>query len=195
MSSKRKNTPTKLAQDEVMEQRSASDDEARVGTPMESDSDGDLTMERMNHTPTDDHNELESFAADRLPQSKKHRILQSVYSQDSDDSDVSNNNHKLVHKSSPPRLHRKSMDSVIRRLNSRAASPDSSDTEKLVQTVSESLSSGEMSVAEKEQKISEMIAQLQSLKESIAVKKETNGGVKSEPKVSCAILLHNLRSS
>ncbi|XP_064634351.1 transcription factor Sox-6-like isoform X2 [Lineus longissimus] len=169
MSSKRKNTPTKLAKDDMYAHSNLSDDERDTDSPIESDSETDLRTNLKLHTMnnsmdlTDDHelSEADSLASDK-PKSKKQRILQSVMNgNESEDSDISNNNNKP---------HRKSMDSVLHKLNLKLESP---------QKALDSITTPEESIEEKERKISEMIAHLQSLKESLVPKSSKSSDASS----------------
>ncbi|XP_074660386.1 uncharacterized protein LOC141912868 [Tubulanus polymorphus] len=174
MSSKRKNTPTKLA--------STSDSELSDLTPTMMDTDhhdqqviGGAVVPRT-LTPMDSESECpsddcESTCSDR-PQSKKQRILQSVMNGgatgiESDDSDVSNNN--LLKTSGQRRHHRQPAQQHNHRIvengnhvGQQVAPPPSL----VIETVKEALT-GDETIEEKERKLSEMIAHLQSLKQTL----------------------------
>jgi hypothetical protein len=87
MSSKRKNTPTKLAKDDMYAHSNLSDEDRDSDSPIESDPEADLNtclnlnLHMMNNTTdlADEHelSEADSLASDK-PKSKKQRILQSV---------------------------------------------------------------------------------------------------------------------
>ena len=200
MSSKRKNTPTKLAKgdgldDVVMENGNDSHPES------DADSESCLTMAA--DRGVDDYTDGGSPGSDR-PQSKKQRLLQSVQSipsdmqslqqlqslhamrelrEDSEEEDYPyNNNNNILTKPSPIGLnHRKSMDNVLRRLNKTSADQDldnvRSNQEDILENLKAQISSAD-NMEDKEQKLAEMIAQLQSLRESI--KKEKTPEIKPE---------------
>ncbi|XP_022302935.1 uncharacterized protein LOC111110636 isoform X2 [Crassostrea virginica] len=167
MSSKRKNTPTKLPKDSNSELDSDSDTESSLHIVTKSDSENQ-----------------DSDSSSSRPASKKQRILQSVQRQDSDSEtelellSPHQLHHHLTTKSGLPGLQRKSMESVLRRLSS--AKSDISELEnnnmnedsKVKESIQVLLSDG--SLREKEQRLSEMIAQLQNLKENLSTQKQSS---------------------
>ena len=213
MSSKRKNTPTKLSTDEVLIQR-----EPRLDPNSDGDSRDSLSdFSDHNPTTTGPHHvtqperhlslhivskpeQLDDVDSPDRPQSKKQRILQSVKcdATDSDadmDSDGStthsqnggvgsstsinhiNNNNILtkptmngglpIHHKNP-----KSMDNVLRRLNSKASGDGNQcDDDAMMDTVHAAISTAE-SVADKERKLAEMIAHLQNIKDNLSTQKK-----------------------
>ena len=192
MSSKRKNTPTKLAKGDgldevVMENGNESHNES------DAESETCLTMAAANERGVEDYTDGGSPGSDPgsgsdRPQSKKQRLLQSVR-EDSEEEDYpfnNNINNNIMTKPSPIGLnHRKSMDNVIRRLGKNSNSAGSGDArlndarlndarlsnqEDLLENLKAQISSSD-NMEDKEQKLAEMIAQLQSLRESIKKEK------------------------
>ncbi len=202
MSSKRKSAPTKLATDEVLIQRERvgdnnSDGDSNSGIDSESElSDSPSLSLHIVSKPE----QLDGIVAnntdsehDSRPQSKKQRILQSVRtSEDSDsngdvDSDSSyhnNNNNILTKPNGGLPIHRKSMNNVLRRLNSKntdnnhgmhpsnMAMENGEEEVGLLDSVKAAINGAE-SVEDKERKLAEMIAQLQSIKDNIAQQKQS----------------------
>lgn len=174
MSSKRKNTPTKLAKDEVGEEM---ENGTLEGHDSDVDSETGLTIQMgKRDTPSpeegvdygDGGSPISDPGSDR-PQSKKQRLLQSIRD-DSDEEELHNNNN-IMTKPSPIGLnHRKSMDTVLRRLNkgSDISRPNEDD---LLENLKAHLSSSD-NTEDKERKLAEMINQLQTLRESIKKEKD-----------------------
>ncbi|VDI47527.1 transcription factor SOX5/6/13 (SOX group D) [Mytilus galloprovincialis] len=176
MSSKRKNTPTKLSQDSLIVNEA-------ITESLNSDcsvSEDELESRFQIVTKTD--SESDSCSESR-PTSKKQRILESV-KRDSDSeseaSQLANGVNNTTTKSSSG-LHRKSMDSVLRRLTSRTEMAEcdlennNMNDQQHDQKVEESLKvllSGGDSLNDKEKRLSDMIEQLQSLKDTISRKKQ-----------------------
>lgn len=174
MSSKRKNTPTKLSTDSIVTEP--------IGNGLTSDcsidSDDDIESRFQIVTKSDSESDT---CSDGKPRSKKQRILQSVKRDSDSESEKEtsqlSNGVPIATKSSSG-LHRKSMDSVLRRLTSRTEMADcdvENNNSQHDQKVEESLKvllSGGDSLNDKEKRLSEMIAQLQNLKESINKQKQ-----------------------
>ena len=205
MSSKRKNTPTKLATDEVLIQREprldpSSDGDSRDSLSDLSDTSPTSSSSLGGHvTHPERHLSLHIVSkpeqlddincADR-PQSKKQRILQSVKCDvtDSDadmDSDGSNgssslnhiNNNNILTKPTmngglPLHNKNKSMDNVLRRLNSKASDGNQGDDgDVMMDTVHAAISTVD-SLEDKEKKLAEMIAHLQNIKDNLSTQKK-----------------------
>ena len=182
MSSKRKNTPTKLPKDDVVNERPIFNSFHREhNLHLELDRDFDL------HQPLHivEHNEngferQDSDSGTDQPQSKKQRILQSVRNSSDSDSDHDLHND---HSTRPLfGLHKKSMESVLRRLNPKSEDLSSERTfsdsgitmgtqsEEMMQNIQ--LLLADKDAQNKEDKLSEMIAQLQTLKDRMRKEKE-----------------------
>lgn len=208
MSSKRKNTPTKLAKDDGRHQHmeNGSDGASSHGdSDMESDSSLSLHIVTSKPETMDDMNDgADSPGSDR-PQTKKQRLLQSVKCDGSDsepDMITYHNNNNTILTKPTSGLQRKSMDNVLRRLSTKANSEnhlhhhqhhhgvmnnnhnsnshhsdqtDVSDDMELLDSVKTVINSA-ADVDEKEKRLTEMIAQLQNLKESLGHKKGSSGG-------------------
>ncbi|XP_069133821.1 transcription factor SOX-13-like isoform X2 [Argopecten irradians] len=191
MSSKRKNTPTKLPKDDVVSERPISECDSNP------DSDGELGPAHLHIVTKSDSEsqDSDSCGLDRPP-SKKQRILQRVRQGSDSDNELNfsthfnNNNNHITTKSSFG-LQRKSMDSVLRRLSSKpdgelennnmaekTANPDV----RVKESIQMLLSDG--SLTDKERRLSDMIAQLQDLKEDISKQNKVGDGEAepSEPK-------------
>lgn len=162
MSSKRKNTPTKLPKDSNSELDSDSDTESSLHIVTRSDSENQ-----------------DSDSSSSRPPSKKQRILQSVR-QDSDSETELEllSPHQLHHHLSTKSslgLQRKSMESVLKRLSSKSdlaelENNNMNEDNKVKESIQVLLSDG--SLKEKEDRLSEMISQLQSLKENLSTQKQ-----------------------
>lgn len=162
MSSKRKNTPTKLPKDSTSEVDSDSDTETSLHIVTKSDSENQ-----------------DSDSSSSRPASKKQRILQSVRRDSDSDTELDllsphQLHHHLSTKSSLG-LQRKSMESVLRRLSSKTdigelENNNMNEDSKVKESIQVLLSDG--SLTEKEQRLSEMIAQLQNLKENLSTQKQ-----------------------
>lgn len=178
MSSKRKNTPTKLSQDSLVVNEA-------ITESLNSDcsvSEDELESRFQIVTKTD--SESDSCSESR-PTSKKQRILESVKrdsDSESETSQLANGGVNSTTKSSSG-LHRKSMDSVLRRLTSRTEMAecdlennnmnDQQHDRKVEESLKVLLSGGD-SLNDKEKRLSEMIEQLQSLKDTISRKKQVS---------------------
>ncbi|XP_048779634.1 transcription factor SOX-13-like isoform X2 [Ostrea edulis] len=164
MSSKRKNTPTKLPKDSNSELDSDSDTESSLHIVTRSDSENQ-----------------DSDSSSSRPPSKKQRILQSVR-QDSDSETELEllSPHQLHHHLSTKSslgLQRKSMESVLKRLSSKSdlaelENNNMNEDNKVKESIQVLLSDG--SLKEKEDRLSEMISQLQSLKENLSTQKQSS---------------------
>lgn len=187
MSSKRKNTPTKLAAEDALlvqgRLEHTSDGDSHIDSDLDSECSGTGSLRIRDSFDEGGRESVSPSSADR-PQSKKERILQSVKCENETDSNESNNmmnNNNIV--LTKPQLGRKSMDHVLMRLNSNNKSDSRSPVQKLKDTEQEltegirSVLTSADSAEEQEKKLGEMIAQLQSLKEKIAQQK--NGRVSS----------------
>ena len=186
MSSKRKNTPTKLAKDEVVIQREkleqCSDGDSNHGDS-DSDSESSLSLHIVSKPEQlDEYRDSDSPGSER-PQTKKQRLLQSVKCENSDsDSESQTNNNNMTKPNGGSQ--RKSMDNVLRRLSSKVSETVPQDGVNGVRVgenggaVMENIKAAigaEGSLKEKEKRLSDMIAQLQAMKESLA--KVTEGEV------------------
>ena len=183
MSSKRKNTPTKLPKDDVVNERPIFNSFHRDhNLHLDLDRDFDL------HQPLQivEHNEngferQDSDSGTEQPQSKKQRILQSVRNSSDSDSDHDLHND---HSTRPQfGLQKKSMESVLRRLNPKsedlsvASEKSNIDSSVAMGTQMEMMQNIQLLLADKdaqnkEDKLSEMIAQLQTLKDRMRKEKE-----------------------
>ncbi|XP_060078543.1 transcription factor SOX-13-like isoform X2 [Ylistrum balloti] len=183
MSSKRKNTPTKLPKDDVVSERPISECDSNQ------DSDGELDPAHLQIVTKSDSEsqDSDSCGLDRPP-SKKQRILQRVRQGSDSDNELNfsthfNNNNNHITTKSTFGLQRKSMDSVLRRLSSKSDSelennnmadkPANSDV-RVKESIQMLLSDG--SLTDKERRLSDMIAQLQDLKEDISKQNKVNDG-------------------
>ena len=188
MSSKRKNTPSKLRTDDVLSQNSNSGDGDSSGPESDTEFESNLHIVTRSDSETHDSDNSNSY---RSPQTKKQRILQSV-KQDSDsdpDSDISSHytNGVAHHHSTKSNfgLQRKSMESVLRRLSSKTEISDIeldnnnmtglNEDHKVKESIQVLLSDG--TITDKERRLSEMIAQLQSLKENISKQKDVSNNI------------------
>ena len=198
MSSKRKNTPTKLPKDDVVSERPIYNSIPRDFHGF--DLNGDIRYKPTlhiieNHETTIngiDHQDLDSsFEKDR-PTNKKQRILQSIKNSSSDSESDQEYNSTNNNSTKPSLgLQRKSMDSVLERLNSNPmtsteslmgkeyfdnclnmASHGAQDKQLLVNI--QQLLSDTDAQEDKEKKLGEMIAQLQTLRENIKKEKQVN---------------------
>lgn len=193
MSSKRKNTPTKLAADDALlvheRIEHTSDGDSHIDSDLDSDCSANGSVHMRDSSDEGGRESVSPSTTDR-PQSKKERILQSVKSKnendfgDNDSANIPmiNNNNILLTKpqlTSQP-LSRKSMDHVLMRLNS-SKNDSRSPVQKLMDTEQEltegirSVLKSAESAEDQEKKLSDMIEQLQSLKEKVALQK--NGRV------------------
>ena len=123
MSSKRKNTPTKLAQDEMIIQREKLDNITDGDSNIDSDGDSESNLTLHIVTKPEQFEDLHSgLDSPERPQSKKQRILQSVMNDSESESEIPtvNNNNNLT-KPTNGGVHRKSMDSVLQKLSNKAA--------------------------------------------------------------------------
>ena len=215
MSSKRKNTPTKLAKDDILlqqqqalqEDRDMSGDEAVVMRELENESthlestnsykrhyadrNSTVSMAASENGERQEDSDSGSSSTERPPTNKKQRLLQSVrlYSPDTTEHIMSGDNNNTIHHTqklspTPEQVNhhnsfshlynqKKSMDSVLRKLNSKAEMVRG-DTEQQQNGVNDSLLDsissvieGSESVEDKERRLSDMISQLQSIKESL----------------------------
>ena len=205
MSSKRKNTPTKLAKDDVVTQRLIQHSDCE-GMNFEGDSESKHLAHYGNNngvSSDDSHNSDSNHSDSPLSSKKRHvdvplppshnisspltpaRDSAALPPHDTDsDSDHElranhNNNNCISPTKSPLGLHRKSMESVLRRLNSKSSDCQDSDQKedgsgketKVYESVQQLLSS-ESPIQDKEQRLAEMIAQLQNIKESLGKDKQ-----------------------
>lgn len=178
MSSKRKNTPTKLPKDDVVSERPISE------CDQDSDSEPDSAHLQIVTKSDSESQDSDSSGSDKPP-SKKQRILQRVRQESDSDNELNftshfNNNSHIITKSTFG-LQRKSMDSVLRRLSSKSdgelennnmAEKTPNPDVRVKASIQMLLSEG--SLTDKERRLSDMIAQLQDLKEDISKQK---GGV------------------
>ncbi|OWF43210.1 transcription factor SOX-13-like isoform X4 [Mizuhopecten yessoensis] len=188
MSSKRKNTPTKLPKDDVVSERPISECDSNQ------DSDGELDPSHLHIVTKSDSEsqDSDSCGLDRPP-SKKQRILQRVRQGSDSDNELSfsthfNNNNNHITTKSNFGLQKKSMDSVLRRLSSKSDSelennnmadkPGNSDV-RVKESIQMLLSDG--SLTDKERRLSDMIAQLQDLKEDISKQNKGTDQVAETP--------------
>ena len=166
MSAKRKNVPTKLATDDVFMQsetpNNVSDSDSMSDSDCESDSSMSLHIVTKPEADHDSHSDTSSPGSER-PQSKKARILQSVKcDNESDDSDSvhMNNNYKTRPNGGLPI---NSVDPVLKKVSRNEVEHQKNG---MVEEIQKLLGPGG-NVSEKERQLSEMISQLQSLKESL----------------------------
>ena len=178
MSSKRKNTPTKLAKDSIVNEPNTDN----LNSDCSVDSDDELESRFQIVTKSDSESDS---CVDKLT-SKKQRILQSVKRDSDSESDreasqLSNGINNCTTTKSNSGSHRKSMDSVLRRLTSRTEMAEcdlennNMDDHQHDTKVEESLKvllSGGDSLNDKEKRLGDMIAQLQSLKDTISKQKQ-----------------------
>ncbi|KAK3605548.1 hypothetical protein CHS0354_013189 [Potamilus streckersoni] len=182
MSSKRKNTPTKLPKDELLGDQdfhksslsTHSDKEHNHNTP---------PLQSAENSNSANNNFYSDFGQEK-PYHKQ-RLLQGVKSDDSDSeldlhSKVNYNNNHIT--KSALGLQKKSMESVLRRLNSKSdqeqgpnmttTSPSMtwSQEDVIMESIQTILS--DSSAQDKERRLGEMIAQLQSIRESLRKEKE-----------------------
>lgn len=192
MSSKRKNTPTKLPRDDVVTERpiynSLPQDKHSYDYNRDIDYQSPLRIaeHHENFNGIDNHDSDSSNDRDR-PKNKKQRILQSIRNSSDSDSDPENYFHLNNNTTKPGfGLHKKSMDSVLQRLNThkpesasereyldkclKMTAHETSADMQLFSNIQQLLS--DPTVQDKEKKLGEMIAQLQNLKESIRKDKQ-----------------------
>ncbi len=183
MSSKRKNTPTKLSQDDVVHERPTLNSDCDNN---HFDCEGD-TEPRLHQHFGFEHsdNDDSDSAVERFPL-KRQRLLDRVGSShnnsesDSDDyhnspSQNNNNNNSITTTKPSLGLHKKSMESVLRRLNSKSQDVDMKESmsatgeskdSNVIASVQHLLTGGGP-LLDKEQKLNEMIAQLQNIKDGL----------------------------
>ena len=194
MSSKRKNTPTKLPKDDVVTERPIYNSLPQDFNHY--DLDRDLDYQPQLHivdshgysNGLDTHDSDSSYERDR-PTNKKQRILQSVRHSSDSESDQEYTNSLTNSNSTKPALglHRKSMESVLRRLNSSSSHGMDSEMDKeyidkclltsqgsqdkqLLLGIQQLLGNTD-STQDKEKRLGDMIAQLQTLRENIKKEK------------------------
>ncbi|ESO91752.1 hypothetical protein LOTGIDRAFT_163114 [Lottia gigantea] len=182
MSSKRKNTPTKLAKDNVdLDTGSSFGDLEPVDISERSVDVNQLYPSPYNHL---DQYDSDSHSGSEKPANKKQRLLQSVQNDSCSDSDSDNKyNHKSLNNNnittkSTIGPHRKSMESVLRKLHPRSLDMEGSDNvtsspkgeNTVIDHVQHLLQQG-AGVKDKEQRLSEMISQLQNIKENLQKQK------------------------
>ena len=193
MSSKRKNTPTKLPRDDVVNERPIYNQlpQDRHNFDFERDIsyqpalhivDSNLTTNGFENHDSNDSNSYDQ------PQNKKQRILQSVRNSSDSESDSESNFNSNNNLTKPGLgLHKKSMESVLRRLNTHRPPDGLTEQEYLDKYLKMSQRGGagevqmfcniqkmltDNTVEDKEEKIGQMIAQLQNLKDSIRKDKQ-----------------------
>lgn len=188
MSSKRKNTPTKLPRDDVVNERPIYNKLPQEKHNFDCDINFQPPLHLVDNNITNngfENHDSDSNGYDRdQPQNKKQRILQSVRSSSDSDSDSESYFHSNNNLTKPGLgLHKKSMESVLQRLNTHRPSDGLTEQEyldKCLKMTQHSRNSGDLQLfcnlqkllnesteEEKEEKIGQMIAQLQNLKESI----------------------------
>ena len=185
MSSKRKNTPTKLPKDDFVNERPIYNSIHREHRNLHLDLDRDFDLHPPLHIVEHNENGIDRQDSDsgtEQPQSKKQRILQSVRNSSDSESDQEFYNDY----STRPLLglHKKSMESVLRKLNSKSDDFETDKTfsdsnvamatqpEEMIQSIQMLLA--DTNAQDKEQKLSEMIAQLQTLKDRMKKEKEVS---------------------
>lgn len=193
MSSKRKNTPTKLPKDDVVNERPIYNSIHREHRNLHLDLDRDFDLHPPLHIVEHNENGIDRQDSDsgtEQPQSKKQRILQSVRNSSDSESDQEFYNDY----STRPLLglHKKSMESVLRKLNSKSDDFETDKTfsdsnvamatqpEEMIQSIQMLLA--DTNAQDKEQKLSEMIAQLQTLKDRMKKEKESSAERSPSPK-------------
>nr|UJP31535.1 putative SoxD [Ensis directus] len=188
MSSKRKNTPTKLPKDDVVSERPIFN--ALPHDLHSYELEKDLDFHRPlhiadHHNGIDNHDSDSSYERDR-PTTKKQRILDRVRNSSDSESDP-DTPHTLDHSTkSGIGLHKKSMESVLRRLNTNSLSSSSqeekdyinqyitmttqgSKDQQLLSSIQQLLS--DSTAHDKEKRLGDMITQLQTLQEKIKKEK------------------------
>lgn len=213
MSSKRKNTPTKLTKDELVVERSSlhnKTDAENSNSESEVDSDSQIPLHIVTKTDQSDADLSDSATyspgSDR-PRSKKQRILQSVQQDSGSESENSNNNNNnnisshfthdsnniinnnnnnhIITTTKPSfGLQRKSMESVLKKLGAKPSDMQetgslshigagnhmagtSAPNTDMLEGVQAVLNADELSVNDKDKRLSDLIAHLQILKESL----------------------------
>ena len=182
MSSKRKNTPTKLAKDvEMMLQKDVIENGSDGDSHIDSDSDMSdsaiplhiASRQDSNFDDVPDSVASPTSSDPGRPQSKKERILNSVRNSESssDEQDdfggetVPHLNNNLTKPGSGLNS-RKSVDHILKRLNPTAAEVE--DGEGNVLDSVKAVLSTSTSVEDQQKRLGDMIAQLQSLKDNLA---------------------------
>ncbi|XP_053384961.1 transcription factor Sox-5-like isoform X3 [Mercenaria mercenaria] len=193
MSSKRKNTPTKLPRDDVVNERpiynSLPQDQHNYNYDRDIDYQSPLHIVENHENFNGIDNQDSDCSNDRdRPKNKKQRILQSIRNSSDSDSDPENNFHLNNNTTKPGfGLHKKSMESVLRRLNThkpesasereyldkclKMTTHETTDMQ-LFSNIQQLLS--DQTAQDKEKKLGEMIAQLQNIKESIRKEKQSS---------------------
>lgn len=185
MSSKRKNTPTKLPKDDVVSERQFHAANLDCDNNLDSEGENESHLHIVTHSDSETQ-DSDSSVSERPP-SKKQRILDRVKQESDSENDsssqispqfITNNNHILTKPSLG--LQRKSMDSVLKKLGSKSDSDmensqaaAANGEEPMAESIQLLLRDGS-SPSEKERRLSEMIAQLQNLKENINKTKVNN---------------------
>jgi len=191
MSSKRKNTPTKLPRDDVVSERpiySNLPQDNHYTHVHDYQSPLHIAENLTNNIDSNDSDSNNSSSDRCRPKNKKQRILQSVRNSSDSDSDPEspyNTNNNLTKPGFG--LHKKSMESVLRRLGSHKAEEGLSEEGYLDRCAAMSASAGaadmqlfaniqrllaDTTAKDREQQLNAMISQLQTLKESIAKDKQ-----------------------
>lgn len=193
MSSKRKNTPTKLPRDDVVNERQLYNNLPQEKYNYETDIDYQpplhIVENNENFNGVDNQDSDSSNDRDR-PRNKKQRILQSIRNSSDSESDPESNHFLLNNNTTKPGfgLHKKSMESVLQRLNThkpgsvsereyldkclKMTAQEASADMQLFTNIQQLLS--DQTVQDKEKKIGDMIAQLQNLKECIRKEKQVS---------------------
>ena len=194
MSSKRKNTPTKLAADEMLitpEEEACLLENARTNCRAtelrcdDSDSSGSELNLHIVSCDADDDSDDDSDRCDEPPTKKQH-LLQSIdYSDELSEmttaedltaaspqhrhSIINHSNNSILTKPHSGSNHRKSMNHVLKRLNSKQGegektAPAEAD---VIGSIKAVISSTDATVQQKQQQISDMIKELQRIRESL----------------------------
>lgn len=177
MSSKRKNTPTKLYKDNIILERLHSDTSECDNSNLDSEGETEINYSARFLSKSDSSEDFhDSDSGSDKPPNKKQRILQSIR-HDSESEPETELQHNVTTKPNAG-LHRKSMESVLQRLNSKSPGVQNSDIERtsplgsadheggVLENVN-ALLRGKGSIQDKSKKIVDMISQLQKMNESL----------------------------
>lgn len=176
MSSKRKNTPTKLPKDDVIIERPNLTTDCTFNNIRCGEINSHFPLQINSKSDSSEETQDSDSGAEKTP-NKKQRILQSLQ-QDSDSDSESNhkgNINNCFQTKSAFGLHRKSMETVLQRLNSKSADMQESDNDtevsgqpeqRLLESIQVLLKDG--NTPNKEQRLNDMISQLQNFKDTLS---------------------------
>ncbi|CAL1547680.1 unnamed protein product [Lymnaea stagnalis] len=177
MSSKRKNTPTKLPKEDVVKNHSALGLDDAPCSPGNSDTEvdneeADIHSDHSNDNFHDDRvdDDTESGSESEAADLK----LSSLLNSPTKSSSLSSTS--ILGSSGLFNSQKRSMENVLRRLNSKASdatvdTPLTSESPKVMDTV-QAVLAGEATLSEKERQISEMINHLQNIRENLSKQKD-----------------------